>query len=522
MDFVLKLTILKHIKDLSNNKSSPSRGTDSKIKAEREEEDELKRKEINLMWQNFLQAFTLNGFRHIFEKGTIRRVVWLIILLSAIFAVCVSAKKSLTKYFTRPITTTVNMVYRDEIIFPAVTLCNFNFFPHYLINGTIGEKVVSILAPLENFNRTHQEIISQQGPYTANIRDYRSIFTKLKWKRKKIAKKEDSKDKHEDLYFDHNFNFADFVKKHGHKIDHMVKKCHWKAQRCGPENFTSVLTDFGLCYTFNPGTPDHPLLKVHRAGVDFGLRLQLNVQQDQYYGILRDSSGFKVMIHDQDEPPLINELGFAIHPGMHTFCGIRKTKIFNLPAPWETACEDKKTEDQRKYTKSACLMKCRAEFIVGICNCRSFQHEGSAPVCLPHEIRDCVRPAIATFMNESDNCECPVPCEKIRYQPQLSYAQMPAKHYSEALAKLKHIDKDRMRHFLRDNLLELDLYYEEMSTQVIQQVPSYDEESLFGDIGGQIGLFLGASILTVLEIVDLLGRVLVVKFGRVKKPEHIA
>ena len=55
----------------------------------------------------------------------------------------------------------------------------------------------------------------------------------------------------------------------------------------------------------------------------------------------------------------------------------------------------------------------------------------------------------ATFMNESDHCECPVPCEKIRYQPQLSYAQMPAKHYSEALAKLKHIDKDRMRHFLR-------------------------------------------------------------------------
>lgn len=67
----------------------------------------------------------------------------------------------------------------------------------------------------------------------------------------------------------------------------------------------------------------------------------------------------------------------------------------NLPAPWETACEDRKAEEKyRKYTKSACLMKCRAEFIVRICKCRSFQHEGSAPVCLPHEIRDCVRPAI--------------------------------------------------------------------------------------------------------------------------------
>ena len=64
------------------------------------------------------------------------------------------------------------------------------------------------------------------------------------------------------MYFDHDFDFEEFVKKHGHKIGHMIKKCHWKNQRCGPENFTSVLTDFGLCYTFNAGTPDNELLKV--------------------------------------------------------------------------------------------------------------------------------------------------------------------------------------------------------------------------------------------------------------------
>ena len=129
-------------------------------------------------------------------------------------------------------------------------------------------QVVSILAPLENFNQTHQEIITQQGPYTANIRDYRSIYSKIKWKRKKIGKKNGNFEKHDEIYFDRTFDFADFVIKHGHKIGHMVKKCHWKAQKCGPENFTSVLTDFGLCYTFNPGTLDHELLKVHRAGVD--------------------------------------------------------------------------------------------------------------------------------------------------------------------------------------------------------------------------------------------------------------
>ena len=64
--------------------------------------------------------------------------------------------------------------------------------------------------------------------------------------------------------------------------------------------------------------------------MDYALRLSLSVQQDQYYGSLRDSSGFKVMVHDQEEPPLINELGFAIQPGTHTFCGLRKEVVIMI------------------------------------------------------------------------------------------------------------------------------------------------------------------------------------------------
>ena len=135
------MAILKHLRDLSSNVKSNKSSKVSKASKKCEDDDE-KRKEIQMLWLNFLQNFTLNGFRHVFEKDIVRRVIWLVILLAAISAVCYSSKKSLTKYFNRPITTTVNMVYKDEIIFPAVTLCNFNFFPHYLINGTIGEKVI--------------------------------------------------------------------------------------------------------------------------------------------------------------------------------------------------------------------------------------------------------------------------------------------------------------------------------------------------------------------------------------------
>ena len=111
------------------------------------------------------------------------------------------------------------------------------------------------------------------------------------------------------------------------------------------------------------------------------------------------------------------------------------------------------------------------------------------------------------FHNESHNCECPVPCEITKYQLQLSYAQTPAKHFSEVLARRKHVRKDIMRHYLRylfqskgvscqstieteinlsrysfvrDNFLELDVYFEEMQVTLIHQRQAYDQESLFG------------------------------------------
>ena len=40
---------------------------------------------------------------------------------------------------------------------------------------------------------------------------------------------------------------------------------------------------------------------------------------------------------------------------------------------------------------------------------------------------------------------------------------------------------------------------------------------LLGDIGGQVGLFLGASILTVLEFCDLLARIIVNKVKQRKR-----
>ncbi len=52
----------------------------------------------------------------------------------------------------------------------------------------------------------------------------------------------------------------------------------------------------------------------------------------------------------------------------------------------------------------------------------------------------------------------------------------------------------------------LDVYYNDLSTTTYKQVKDLTFTALLGELGGQLGLFLGASIITAVEFVDYLVR----------------
>ncbi|XP_060080911.1 uncharacterized protein LOC132560265 [Ylistrum balloti] len=58
--------------------------------------------------------------------------------------------------------------------------------------------------------------------------------------------------------------------------------------------------------------------------------------------------------------------------------------------------------------------------------------------------------------------------------------------------------------FARNNFLQIDIFYEQMSYEEVQQQIGYDIFALLCDVGGSMGLLLGASALSVLEIIDVL------------------
>jgi len=88
----------------------------------------------------------------------------------------------------------------------------------------------------------------------------------------------------------------------------------------------------GLCYTFNSGKPGYALRYQSNAGRDKGLFLQLNAQPEQYYGPFNmlEGTGFRVMIHDQNDWPDVENYGIDISPGFSSTIRVQRYKVWAI------------------------------------------------------------------------------------------------------------------------------------------------------------------------------------------------
>ena len=59
---------------------------------------------------------------------------------------------------------------------------------------------------------------------------------------------------------------------------------------------------------------------------------------------------------------------------------------------------------------------------------------------------------------------------------------------------------------IRERLMKLSIYYNEFKENVSEEHPLYDLLTIVSDLGGQMGLFMGASLLSLAEIIALVGK----------------
>ncbi|XP_073796313.1 acid-sensing ion channel 1C isoform X3 [Danio rerio] len=441
--------------------------------------------------QVFANNSTLHGMSHIFAYGhmTFRRFLWTLSFMGSLGLLMYVCMDRVYYYFEFPHVTKLDEVAAPNLTFPAVTFCNLNEFRFSKITKNDLYHVGELLALLnENYQIANPHLAD---PEVLTLLKEKASFNGFKPKQ---------------------FNMTDFYNRTGHDINEMLLQCSFRGEECFPLNFTTIYTRYGKCYTFNSGLDGNPLLTTLKGGTGNGLEIMLDIQQDEYLPVWGDTdetsyeAGIKVQIHSQDEPPFIDQLGFGVAPGFQTFVSCQQQLLLYLPPPWgDCRSAPMDSEYFSTYSITACRIDCETRYLLENCNCRMVHMPGTSTVCTPEQYKDCADPAL-DFLVEKDNdyCVCDTPCNMTRYGKELSMVKIPSKASAKYLAK----KFNKTEQYITDNILVLDIFFEALNYEKIEQKKAYEVAGLLGDIGGQMGLFIGASVLTILEIFDYLYEVL--------------
>ena len=428
-------------------------------------------------FKKFIHSTTTHGVVHIFSgKSKIRRFLWLVLVLTAATGCLYSIIHNIVHLAEGHTVTTVSVLEPNSVDFPAVTLCNVNLIKQSHLN----------------------DVSPELGKFIE-----RALYVY-----------ETDKDCKEAL---HEFNgsnksFPDLLWNGRHTAEETIFRCKFKGQNCTHGNFKpTLMPSGGVCYTFNSGKGS-PILKTSGTGTRFALTLVVNVLQHEYSAAFNQDAGIKIAIHPQDEPPQPDELGIAISPGKNAFTSVRKLNVIDKSS--KRMCKD--TRDTASfnfsrdgYSVSACQIDCLMTNIAHNCKCLGpGSPQGISSKSRFHGMQNCTVKDVCCQVNQtyhaSTTCDCPVACNTALYIAETTYSAFPANYAVKSLSEevKKHGDNINIsidKNYLRENLLGINIYFETLTVEEHITHNSYDAVALLSDIGGQLALFLGASVISVFE-----------------------
>ncbi|XP_064596660.1 acid-sensing ion channel 3-like [Liolophura sinensis] len=372
-----------------------------------------------------------------------------------------------------PVLTNVVTSYEDKLDFPAVTICKpLSTATH----PDLGPFENDVLMNLDIKNRTFFTSLSDE--------DYARIDTGEIYQKRFLLE------------------------------DKFLRFCVFAHNNCSHIVKTSLVIDY-LCETVNSVLPDDWSWSpesdttttgnvsegfISRTpGLKAGLILFLKLGSEDL--------GVKLILHEPDEKiRVVNSEFLQLSPFSENYIGVEVFKNKFQPSPYR-AFGDRKcqvtTGDFRhplvptgKYTLRACQDACMIESTRNFCGCQMdyIKKHTEEKMCDPIRIIDCQTKMVERFLNNSLSvplCDCPFPCEDLVYDTTLSSSPI-----------RNAMDKDR------GNDVLVHIHFNRLKIVSTEQVPDYTTGDVFASIGGQMGLFLGASIITVTEILELMIRCL--------------
>ena len=291
--------------------------------------------------------------------------------------------------------------------------------------------------------------------------------------------------------------------------------------------FKKVQTEIGNCAVFE----SNKVLTQQTGGSGNGLEVFINIEHNYYTsnslfdsGMTIDSSaeaGASVFIYDSKSGYVDMRKPINVSPGTLASIGITETQYEYMQEPYGDC--NKLVKNDKNYSLYKCMQSCYIDSIIAECHCRPHFVENSdyssVRECNYQDYLKCQFriSQVKQRTKQPENCGCLQPCYANEFDPDLSYTAFPSDHMSPDKFKekfphvyfnLKHATEGdefnqewKQDTFLKNNLLGLNIYFKELKKIHVKEAEADKMPSLIADLGGTFGLWLGMSIVTIVEII---------------------
>ncbi len=285
-----------------------------------------------------------------------------------------------------------------------------------------------------------------------------------------------------------------------------------------PRNY-SILPHFWLCFTLNRNALISQLFSGEENGLNMILYFDdmvhtdigpVNLVSEHRQGLIVTAHDPKVHVPDFG--------GIFLSPGYHTRIKIKKIVKHRKPAPFTSKCKNPDEPSKifpGRNTNARCYYGCYLYKLYHQCDgvpehFRSFMSFKDYPKNISYQYYTKCTKKVEKELKLSD-CDCRLPCYEETYLLESTSTRWPQSWQAPMLASLLAAGSGLNYQYsnttiddVRKKLIKVTFYYDDLITEVRREKELYSFSSIVSDMGGQMGLFLGASILSLVEIAALL------------------
>ena len=183
----------------------------------------------------------------------------------------------------------------------------------------------------------------------------------------------------------------------------------------------------------------------------------------------------------------------------------------------------------KTYRQKDCFDLCLQERIINKCQCYDLNYGKLFDVepCLSYVQFECSDKESELFLSSQvdDKCLslCPLECESVEYNFFASFGNFPTENFCSLIIKYYknlfnyqlgiNLSDSELKNYLIRKSLAIDVFYSEIGYTKISESPKTSIIDLLSNVGGTLGLFVGISMLSLIEIVEILFELVIIKFN---------